>query len=155
MLGTVRDETNDPIENATIAIRSIGAETVTGPDGAYETVVPRERHTLEVNATGYYIRRVAIEAENRESIEQNVTLVPKRNDSPNETTNRSTANETPVTNVTNNVTDDADSDSRTPASERSSVRFRVIDLLLFAVLFLGALVSATLAGLYRNRSDRP
>ncbi|WP_175480091.1 carboxypeptidase regulatory-like domain-containing protein [Natrinema salaciae] len=156
VFGTVRNETGTPIENATVAIRSVGAETVTRSDGAYELVVPRERHTLEVSAAGYDSQRVVIETENRRSLERNVTLALEIDEEANGTTNESVTNETPDSDTANETVaeDESGADSEQPAAGKSPFLYRPLDLLLFASLFLAVLVTATLVGLYRDRSYR-
>lgn len=167
--GTVTNATADePIENATIEILETGNETTTDANGSFRFPLEPGTYTLETRADGYRTWRTTVTVREHETTRTEIRVTPAEESEDDEDEDESEGDgdaDGPDDSPGNesdaeNGTDDADEDDGVTGetggepSEPPTVREQVLTVLLYAGLFLGAMISAATVGLYRDRLQR-
>lgn len=181
IVGTFTADNGTPLENATVTVVDTSLETGTDRNGSYELDVGSGTHMLEASADGYDSWRTVVSVPEYRTVEQNFTLAlsggdtdeTDKNESDDGEANESDeSNRTPGNETNESVTEtapknesdtgspnesesDPKSESNVASSDPPSLRVQLHQLLVFACLFLTVLVTATVAGLYWNRTYEP
>lgn len=177
--GTVANESDAAIENATVRVLGTGNETTTDEDGAFAFELEPGEYTLETNADGHVKRQsiVTLEVETRPAT-KNVTLREVNGTDGDDAEDAESGDETDAESGTENEggteaedeggteaakeggteaeDETADTDATDAEPERDSdtsptIFDQVATMLFFAGTFLAALIAATTVGLYRDR----